>query len=121
VQGLREIYGAAWAAHEADGIAKLNTEDTHFQTHIGLPPVVGRDAMRTACAQIFEQYENFRPETRHALYGARHWVLEWTLHATTAGKDFSVDCIDVVVLSDEGLVASKDTYMDAAQLQSALG
>jgi ketosteroid isomerase-like protein len=120
VQALRETYGAAWADHDADRIAELHTEDTRFQTHIGTPPVVGRDAMRAACAQIFEQYQNFRPEPRSALYGDKHWVLQWTLHATSAGKDFSVDCVDVVVLADDGLVASKDTYMDAAQLQAAL-
>jgi hypothetical protein len=31
-----------------------------------------------------------------------------------------VDCVDVVVLSDEGLVASKDTYMDVAQVNAVM-
>jgi hypothetical protein len=121
VGALQEAYSAAWAAHDPDGIAELHTEDTHFHTHIGTPPVVGRDALRTACAQIFEMYENFRSEPHSALYGEKHWVLDWTLHATAGGKDISIECLDVIVLSDDGLVARKDTYMDAAQLQAALG
>lgn len=121
VEALREAYTAAWAAHDPDGIAKLHTEDTRFQTHIGTPPVVGRESLRAACAEIFEQYANFRAEGHRALYGDKHWVVDWTLHATIGGKDISVDSVDVIVLSDDGLVASKDTYMDAAQLQAALG
>ena len=129
VQALREVYSAAWAARDPDSIARLHTEDTHFQTHIGTPPVIGRESLRAACAEIFHLYPNFLNEARRVLYGDRHWVLEWTMHATIkreldgkpTDKDISVDCVDVVVLSEDGLVARKDAYMDAAQLQSALG
>jgi hypothetical protein len=55
------------------------------------------------------------------LYGDKHWTADWTLHATLAGKDIGVDCVDIIVLSDDGLIARKDTYADAAQLQAALG
>ena len=81
---------------------------------------MGRESLRDACAQIFQTYENFRSEGRRLLIGDKHWVADWTLHATIQGKDISVDCVDVIVLSDEGLVSRKDTYMDAAQLQAAL-
>jgi uncharacterized protein (TIGR02246 family) len=120
VAAVQQAYSAAWAAHDPDAIAALHTEDTHFETHIGTPSVEGRDALRANCAQIFEMYEDFRSVHNRVLYGDKHWVLDWTMHATIGGKDISVDCLDVVVLSDDGLVALKDAYMDAAQLQAAL-
>jgi len=128
VEALRDAYSATWAAHDPDRIVALHTQDTHFQTHIGTPPVVGREAMRETCAEIFATYENWRAEGHRFLAGERHWVLEFTLTATMSHevdgqqvrKEISVDCVDVVVLSDEGLVASKDTYMDAGQLAAAM-
>jgi uncharacterized protein (TIGR02246 family) len=120
LQSLQETYSAAWAAHDPEGIADLHTEDTRFEMHIGTPPIVGRAALRKACEEIFQLYGNFRSELHRVLYGDAHWVLEWRLHATLDGKDLSIDCVDVVVVSEEGLVARKDSYMDAGQLQSAL-
>jgi hypothetical protein len=54
--------------------------------------------------------------------------LDWSLHASIVmprdgvdvDRDIEVDCVDVVVLSEDGLVARKDTYMDAAQLSAAM-
>jgi uncharacterized protein (TIGR02246 family) len=119
-QALLQAYSAAWMAHDPDAIANLHTEDTYFHTHIGTPPVEGREAVRASCKEIFELYTDFRSVHRRSLLGDDHWVLEWTLHATVGGKDIVVDCVDIVTLSDEGLVATKDVYMDAAQLQAAL-
>lgn len=102
VEALREAYTAAVAPHDPDRLAKLHTEDTRFQSHIGTPPVIGREAMRAAYVELFEQYQNFRAEGHRVLYGDKHWTVDWTLHATLAGKDISVDCVDIVVLSDDG-------------------
>lgn len=120
VQAVLEAYSAAWAVHDLDRIAALHSEDTRFHNHIGGPPVVGRETVREAFAQMLEQYDNFRGEPHRVLYGDKHWVLEWTAHATLVGKDISIDAVDIIVLSDDGLIARKDTYMDAAQLQSAV-
>jgi len=48
-------------------------------------------------------------------HGSDHWVIEWTM----VNADLSVDCVDVIALED-GLVKTKDTYFDFAQLQVAM-
>jgi uncharacterized protein (TIGR02246 family) len=126
LESLREAYARAWAARDPDRIAALHTVDTQFHAHVGNPAAIGREALRATCAMIFETFRNFTPHVQRIIYGDRHWVLEWTLQATTSverdGKqvdqDVSVDCLDVVVVSDEGLVVRKDTYMDVAQLNA---
>jgi hypothetical protein len=35
--------------------------------------------------------------------------------------DIRFDCLDVVNVSPDGLVARKDTFVDSVQLQAALG
>jgi hypothetical protein len=49
-------------------------------------------------------------------------VLDWALTFQPAGADERArfDCVDVVNLSPEGLVARKDTFVDMVQLQAAL-
>jgi hypothetical protein len=44
-------------------------------------------------------------------------VLDWAL----ISGDIHFDCLDVVDVSPDGLVARKDTFIDAAQLQAAMG
>ena len=51
------------------------------------------------------------------LYGEDHWILDWAL----ISGDIRFDCLDVVNVSPDGLVARKDTFIDAAQLQAAMG
>ena len=51
------------------------------------------------------------------LYGEDHWVLDWAL----ISGDIRFDCLDVVVVSPDGLVARKDTFVDMVQMQAALG
>ena len=71
--------------------------------------------MRTTAAETFAQFPQFASKPIRALFGADHWVLEWTM----INADLSVDCVDVIALED-GLVKSKDTYFDFAQLQVAM-
>jgi hypothetical protein len=114
---VSERYFAAWAARDPDAIVALHTEDTQFWTHLGAAPVRGRDAVRTAFAEIFEQFPNLTWETYRVLYGEDHWILDWAL----ISGDIRFDCLDVVNVSPDGLVARKDTFVDAMQLQAALG
>jgi hypothetical protein len=119
-QGLKTIserYFAAWAARDPDAIVALHTEDTQFWTHLGAGPVQGREAVRAAFAEIFEQFPNLTWETYRVLYGQDHWILDWAL----ISGDIRFDCLDVVIVSPDGLVARKDTFVDAMQLQAALG
>jgi hypothetical protein len=114
---ISERYFAAWAARDPDEIVALHTDDTQFWTHLGAQPVRGREAVRAAFAEIFEQFPNLTWETYRVLYGEDHWILDWAL----ISGDVRFDCLDVVNVSPEGLVARKDTFVDAMQLQAALG
>jgi uncharacterized protein (TIGR02246 family) len=128
ILAVKDAYSRAWADRDPARIASLHTEDTTFRMHMGTPPVLGRVAMQDACADLFETYKSFTVTGRSFLCGDSHWVLEWTLSATMSverdGKEtdvpVTVDCVDVVVLSDAGLVASKDTYLDVAHVNAVM-
>jgi len=117
LKATSERYFAAWAARDPEAIVALHTEDTQFWTHLGAAPVQGREAVRAAFAEIFEQFPNLTWETYRVLYGEDHWILDWAL----ISGDIRFDCLDVVIVSPDGLVARKDTFVDAMQLQAALG
>lgn len=124
VRALQESYARAWESHDPAAIASLHTEDSVFHTHIGMPPVVGRAAVRAACEDTFSTYHDFQATPTRLHLGEDHWVLEWQLTAqmqTQGGQHpISVDCVDVVSLSPEGLVARKDVYMDVEHVTAAL-
>jgi hypothetical protein len=117
LSALSQRYFAAWAARDPDAIAALHTDDTQFWMRLGAEPVHGRDAVRAAFAEIFEQFPDLTWETYRVLYGQNHWVLDWAL----ISRDIRFDCLDVVDVSPDGLVARKDTFVDAVQLQAAMG
>jgi ketosteroid isomerase-like protein len=114
LKALSERYFAAWAAHDPDAIVAMHTDDTRFWTRLGGEPVVGRDAVRATFAEIFENFPDFSFETYRVLYGDDHWVLDWAL----ISGDIRFDCLDVVVVSPDGLIARKDTFIDTFQLQA---
>jgi uncharacterized protein (TIGR02246 family) len=115
VKAIQQRYSEAWNSHDADAIAALHTEDTRFCTHGAGPAAEGREAMRTTAAETFAQFPQFASQPIRTLFGSDHWVIEWTM----VNADLSVDCVDVVALED-GLVKTKDTYFDFAQLQVAM-
>ena len=117
VMAISERYFAAWADRDPDAIVALHTDDTRFWTHLGAGPVFGREAVRDTFAELFDSFPDFSFETYRVLYGEDHWVLDWAL----ISGDIRFDCLDVVVVSPDGLVARKDTFVDAVQLQAALG
>jgi ketosteroid isomerase-like protein len=117
LKAISERYFAAWAERDPDAIVALHTDDTRFWIHVGDEAVVGRDAARATFAELFTTFPDFSFETYRVLYGEDHWVLDWAL----ISGDVRFDCLDVVVVSHEGLVARKDTFVDAAQLQTAMG
>lgn len=122
LDGLFSRYLAAWAAGDPDAIVALHTDDTTFTLRHGLPPIEGRAAVRAAFADLLDRFPGFRPEVRDVHHGARHWVLEWTLSSVVdraTGRRARWDCLDLVVVSADGLVARKDTYLDAAQAARA--
>jgi hypothetical protein len=116
LKAISERYLAAWADRNPDAIVALHSDDTQFWTRLGGEPVVGREAVRATFAGLFERFPDFSFETYRVLYGEDHWVLDWAL----ISGDIRFDCLDVVVVAPDGLVARKDTFVDAVQLQAAL-
>jgi hypothetical protein len=116
VKAISEPYFEAWAARDVDAIMELHTEDTRFWTHAGGEPARGRDAVRAEFAQIFQRFPEFSYETHRVLYGEDFWVLDWAL----INGDVRFDCVDIVNVSPEGLVARKDTFIDMVQLQATM-
>ena len=117
LKAISERYFAAWADRDPDAIVALHTDDTRFWTHLGSEAVVGRDAVRATFAELFDTFPDFSFETYRVLYGEDHWVLDWAL----ISGDIRFDCLDVVMVSPDGLVARKDTFVDSVQLQAAIG
>ena len=128
IQGVSHEYFAAWEARDPHRIVELHTPDSCFHLHAGVEPAKGRDAVREAFRQVFEQWPGFRFETRRVLYGKDHWVLDWDLLATLeverngerADKPVRLHCLDVVTVDPEGLVSRKDTFVDVAQVNALM-
>ena len=128
VRRVSDEYLAAWRDRDAARIIALHTPDTSFQLHVGTPPANGRQAVQATFAGLFQQWPGFGFITHRLLLGPHHWILDWTMTATvprhvdgrTVDKEIRLHCLDVVELSPEGLVARKDTFVDAAQLRAAM-
>jgi len=134
VQELAERYGAAWNSQDLDAIMDLHTDDTVFVAHAaGSVPAEGRDAVREAFAGYIALLPDINFAERALHVGDDHWVLESTMSGTAAGSievegealgatgaRVEVDCVDVIEVRD-GLVASKQTYIDSLAMQRQLG
>src|SRR5215813_12249913 len=134
VQELAERYGAAWNSQDLDAIMDLHTEDTVFVAHAaGSVPAEGRDAVREAFAGYIALLPDINFAERALHVGEDHWVLESTMSGSAAGSievegealgttgaRVEVDCVDVIEVRD-GLVASKQTYIDSLAMQGQLG
>lgn len=122
LERIAERYFAAWEARDVDAIIEMHTEDTRFWSHLGTAPVEGREAVRATFAELFERFPEFGFETYRVLYGPDFWVLDWALTFEPEGAEETArfDCLDVVNVTAEGLVARKDTFVDMVQLQAAL-
>jgi hypothetical protein len=112
LEALSERYLAAWTARDLDAIVALHTAGSVFRVHAGGEPARGKEAVRAAFADVFERFPGFAFEVDRLLLGEGHWVLDWTLVSDGDGGELRLDCLDVVVVAD-GLVARKDTYVDA--------
>jgi ketosteroid isomerase-like protein len=116
VKRISETYFAAWEARDPEAIIAHHSGDTMFWSHFGGEPVRGREAVRDTFAGLFETFEDFSSETYRVVYGDDHWVLDWALIARVNGTPVRFDCIDLVMLTPDGLVARKDTFIDSSQI-----
>jgi taurine dehydrogenase small subunit len=131
---LAERYGEAWNRQDLDAIMDLHSDDCVFQAHAaGSPPAEGKQAVREAFAGYLALLPDINFAERSLHVGEDHWVLESTMTGTVAqaievdGESFGdrgarveVPCVDVVEVRD-GLVASKQTYLDSKAMQDQLG
>jgi steroid delta-isomerase-like uncharacterized protein len=118
---LFQRYADAWGRHDPDAIVALHTEDTTFHAHIGQEPARGKAAVRQAFADLFAQFPDLAFTQVSLRTGPGFWVVEWKMSGTLAGTDsaFEVDLVDLITVED-GLVKSKDSYIDAVSMQAQL-
>jgi steroid delta-isomerase-like uncharacterized protein len=131
-----ELYGAAWNSGNLDAIMALHADETSFCLHTGEGAHKGREAVRAAFADSLRQMPDLHFASRRVLIGEGFFVHEMTMSATldraAAGGDLEAgdgdpsqrkrvdaDVVDVITLRD-GVVASKDTYVDALEMQRQL-
>jgi steroid delta-isomerase-like uncharacterized protein len=121
VDDLFQRYADAWGRHDPDAIVALHTEDTTFHAHIGQEPARGKAAVRQAFADLFAQFPDLGFMQVSLRTGPDFWVVEWRMSGTLAGTGsaFEVDLVDLITIED-GLVKSKDSYIDAVAMQAQL-
>jgi steroid delta-isomerase-like uncharacterized protein len=134
IRMLAERYGEAWNRQDLDAIMDLHTDDCVFAAHAaGSPPAAGKQAVREAFAGYLALLPDINFAERALHVGDDHWVLESSMTGTVEqaievegeqlgdrGARVQVDCVDVIEVRD-GLVASKQTYLDSMALQRQLG
>ena len=143
IRQLAERYGEAWNSQDLDAIMNLHTDDSVFVAHAaGSVPAEGKAAVREAFAGYLALLPDINFAERSLHMGDDHWVLESIMSGTVArsievegvdpaavfvaavkdqsGARVEVDCVDVIEVRD-GLVASKQTYIDSMAMQRQLG
>jgi steroid delta-isomerase-like uncharacterized protein len=143
IRMLAQRYGEAWNRQDLDAIMDLHTDDCVFQAHAaGSPPADGKQAVRAAFAAYLALLPDISFAERALHVGGDHWVLESTMTGTVEqaigvegddpaavfvgavnegrGARIEVACVDVIEVRD-GLVASKQTYLDSMAMQRQLG
>jgi steroid delta-isomerase-like uncharacterized protein len=133
IRMLAERYGEAWNRQDLDAIMDLHTEDSVFVAHAaGSVPAEGKAAVREAFAGYIALLPDINFAERALHLGDDHWVLESAMSGTVEGSidvegeslgdrgaRIEVDCVDVIEVRD-GLVASKQTYIDSLAMQRQL-
>jgi hypothetical protein len=117
---VSERYFAAWAAATRTRSSPCTPTTPCSGSTPAREAARGKEAVRAAFAEIFERFPGFDFDVHRVLLGEGHWVLDWTLISRDGERELRLDCIDAVVVSAEGLVERKDTFIDAVQLQAAL-
>jgi steroid delta-isomerase-like uncharacterized protein len=121
VDNLIQRYTDAWASRDPDAIVALHTEDTTFHAHAGQEPARGKAAVRQSFSDLLAQFPDLAFDAVSQRVGPGFWVAEWRMTGTLAGTDssFEVDLVDVVAV-ENGMVKSKDSYIDAVSMQAQL-
>jgi uncharacterized protein (TIGR02246 family) len=125
IRQLFDRYADTYATHDVDAVVALHAPDSQFWLHLDNEPAVGREAIAETFARFFAQWPNFGFEVYRIFTGPDHWVLDWALTAELTRPDGTAvpvrfDCVDIVTVNVDGLVARKDTFVDYVQAQRAL-
>ncbi|GAB3576406.1 hypothetical protein GCM10027445_40470 [Amycolatopsis endophytica] len=129
---VAERYGAAWNAHDLDAIMALQGTDMVFRLHAaGFEPAVGAEAVRWQFAYFFRAWADMHFETTELSVGDELFINQYRFHATLVqpfplhgeavdpGGRVVVDGVDVITVVD-GLVRTKDTYLDTLAMHRML-
>jgi steroid delta-isomerase-like uncharacterized protein len=134
IRMLAERYGEAWNRQDLDSIMDLHAEDCVFVAHAaGSVPAEGKEAVREAFAGYIALLPDINFAERALHVSDDHWVLESVMSGTATGSievegesigdrgaRVEVDCVDVIEVRN-GLVTSKQTYLDSLAMQRQLG
>jgi ketosteroid isomerase-like protein len=115
LQPIFDRYAAAWEARDAGAIAALHTDDSVFHLHAAQEPAHGREAVRDAFGAMFEQWPDLSFDLVSLHLGADFWAVQWRVRS----EAFEADLADIVTVED-GLVKSKQSYIDALAVQAQL-
>ena len=115
IETLFETYAGAWERRDADAIAALHTPDSTYHLHAAQEPAVGRDAVRDAFAELFEQWPDIAFDLVSVRFGEDFWAVEWKVRTAA----YEADLADIVTVED-GLVKNKQSYLDAAAVLAQL-
>lgn len=118
LQGVFAAYRAAWRSHDLDAIVALHHPEGSFWLHTaGESVAVGREAIRAKFAATLTLMPDIAFDSLRLHWGDAFLVHEMSANGTPAvgaqGGVVRFDTVDVIEFRD-GLVWSKNTYLDAA-------
>lgn len=116
---LFERYHACWADRDPDRIVELHTADSLFHLHSGQEPARGRAAIHQSATQLLALVPDLTFHLISLRVGEDFWVVQWQLTGTSiTGKAVLVDLADFV-LTEDGAVKEKHSYVDGVAMQAA--
>ena len=92
IETLFETYAGAWEQRDADAIAALHTPDSTYHLHAAQEPAVGREAVRDAFAELFEQWPDIAFDLVSVRFGEDFWAVEWKVRTSA----YEADLADIV-------------------------
>lgn len=124
LQGVFDAYRAAWRNHDLDAMVALHHPEGTFWLHTaGESVAVGREAIRAKFAATLALMPDIVFDSLRL-----HWGDGFLVHETSASGTLAVpgqpgivrfDVVDVIEFRD-GLLWSKNSYLDAAPLAARM-
>ena len=124
LEGVFAAYRAAWHSHDLDAIVALHHPEGSFWLHTaGESVAVGREAIRAKFAATLALMPDIVFDSLRLHWGDAFLVHEMSASGTPAlpgqGEVVRFDVVDVIEFRD-GLLWSKNSYLDAAPLAARM-